>query len=61
MTKNSKEAFVSMSLEYCDAMMRESARVRLYESVDRAEADIVAGRLVDARAKSSELRVRYGL
>lgn len=61
MTKNGKEAFVSMSLDCYDALVREDARARLYESIDRAEADIVAGRLGDARAKSSELRVRYGL
>lgn len=61
MTKNGKEAFVSMSLDCYDALVREGARARLYESIDRAEADIAADRLGDARAKSSELRVWYGL
>lgn len=61
MTKNGKEAFVSMSLDCYDALVREGARARLYESINRAEVDIAAGRLGDARAKSSELRVRYGL
>ena len=61
MTKNGKEAFVSISLDCYDALVREGARARLYESIDRAEADIAADRLGDARAKSSELRVRYGL
>lgn len=60
-TKNGKDAFVSMSLDCYDAMMREGARARLYESIDRAEADIADGRLVDAHAKSFELRARYGL
>ena len=60
-TKNGKEAFVSMSLDCYDALVREGARARLYESIDRAEADIAAGRLIDARGKSSKLRARYGL
>lgn len=60
-TKNGKEAFVSMSLECYDALLREGARARLYESIDRAESDIAAGRTVDAHEKSSELRARYGL
>lgn len=61
MTKNGKEAFVSVSLDCYDALVREGTRARLYESIDRAEADIAAGRLGDACAKSFELRVRYGL
>ena len=34
-TKNGKEAFVSMSLDCYDALVREGARARLYESIDR--------------------------
>ena len=60
-TKNGKEAFVSMSMDCYEALCLEGARARLYESIDRAEADITAGRVRDARAVGSDLRARYGL
>ena len=60
-TKNGKEAFVSMSMDWYEALCLEGARARLYESIDRAEADITAGRVRDARAVGSDLRARYGL
>ena len=60
-TKNGKEAFVSMSMGCYEALLLEGARARLYESIDRAESDIVAGRTHDAKQFSANLREKYGL
>lgn len=60
-TKNGRSAFVSMTPEYYEALCLEAARSRLYQAVDRAEADIAAGHVSDARASQAALRARYGL
>ena len=60
-TNNGKEAFVSMTPEYYDKLRFEAARLDLYQSLERAEEDRKAGRVVDAREFIDELRDRYGL
>ena len=60
-TKNGKEAFVSLSMETYDALCLEAARARLYQIIDRTEADIEAGRTQEAHAALDTLRGNYGL
>ena len=60
-TKNGREAFVSMSVAEYDSLRLEAARAELYRAVDRAEADIVSGRVADMRESNAALRARYGL
>ena len=44
-----------------EALCAEAARAKLYQAIDRAEADIAAGRVTDAREVSAGLRTKYGL
>lgn len=44
-----------------EAPRAEAVRAKLYQTIDRAEADIVAGRVTDAREVSAGLRAKYGL
>ena len=44
-TKNGKEAFVSMSMDCYEALCLEGARARLYESIDRVQHYILASYL----------------
>lgn len=60
-TKNGRSAFVSMTPEHYEALRLEAARAQLYRVIDRAEADIDAGRVTDARESQASLRERYGL
>ena len=60
-TKNGYEAFAVMSLERLEALKTEAARAELYRLMDEAEADVAAGRVVDARKSQAAVRERYGL
>ena len=60
-TKNGREAFVALSMSGYEALCAEAARAKLYQAIDRAEADIDAGRVTDAREVSAGLRAKYGL
>lgn len=60
-TKNGCEAFVALSTSAYEALEMEAARSRLYQSIDRAEADIAAGRTVEAHTAINDIRSRYGL
>ena len=41
-TKNGCDAFVALSTSAYEALEIDAARLRLYQSIDRAEADIAA-------------------
>ena len=60
-TKNGCEAFLALSTSAYEALEMEAARSRLYQSIDRAEADIAAGRTVEAHTAINDIRSRYGL
>ena len=60
-TKNGYESFVAMTTQAYEALKLEAARAKLYQSIDRAEQDIAAGRTVEAHAAIADMRVRYGL
>lgn len=60
-TKNGHESFVSMSMDCYRSLCLESARARLYESLDRADADIDTGRVTDADELIESMRDRYGI
>lgn len=60
-TKNGRESFVSMSMDCYRSLCLESARARLYDSLDRAEADISSGGGVDADELIGSIRNRYGI
>lgn len=60
-TKNGSEAFVSLSMDCYEALVEDAARARLYLAIDRAEADIAAGRTQDAHEAMAQLRERCGL
>ena len=60
-TKNGREAFVALSMGSYEALCAEAARAKLYQTIDRAEADIAAGRVTDVREASAGLRAKYGL
>lgn len=59
-TKNGREALVSMSPEVYEGLRREAARARLYDMVERGLDDVRSGRTVDAKAAISGLRATYG-
>lgn len=59
-TRNGRASFVSLSMEQYDSLLLEAARSRLYRSVDRAEADVAAGRTVGASELARSLRGRVG-
>ena len=50
-----------MSMDCYRSLCLESARARLYESLDRADADIDAGRVTDADELIESMRDRYGI
>ena len=60
-TKNGCEAFVALSTSAYEALKIDAARLRLYQSIDRAEADIAAGRTIEAHVAIDDIRSRYGL
>ena len=60
-TKNGREAFVSMSVEAFESLKLEAARARLYQAVDRAESDIKNGCVTPATETSLQLKNRYGI
>lgn len=60
-TRNGGTAFVSMSPEHYEALRLEACRARLYDEIERGEADVRAGRVVDARSSITTMRERYGL
>lgn len=60
-TRNGKDAFVSMSMDEYESMKMEAARSRLYQSIDRAEAYFSEGRTHDASETIASLEARYGV
>ena len=60
-TKNGCEAFVALSTSAYEALKIDAARLRLYQSIDRAEADIAVGRTIEAHVAIDDIRSRYGL
>ncbi|MDO4849290.1 MAG: type II toxin-antitoxin system prevent-host-death family antitoxin [Coriobacteriia bacterium] len=60
-TRNGKDAFVSMSIEEYESMKLEAARSRLYQAMDRAESDFAEGRVHDASETVASLEARYGV
>lgn len=60
-TKNGCEAFVALSTSAYEALKIDAARLQLYQSIDRAEADIAAGRTIEAHVAIDDIRSRYGL
>lgn len=60
-TKNGREALVSMSPEVYEGLLREGARARLYDIVNRGLEDVHAGRVSEAKSVLNDLRVSYGL
>lgn len=60
-TTNGKVSFVAMSIEEYDALRAEGALSRLYETLDRAEADVKAGNWTSADETVARLKQRYGL
>lgn len=60
-TKNGKEALVTMSPEVYEGMLREAARARLYDIVDKGLSDVENGRSQEADAVAARLREKYGL
>lgn len=60
-TKNGQGAFVSMSLECYEALAVEAARAKLYQALDRAEDDVRAGRVRDAKEVIEGMRRSHGL
>lgn len=60
-TKNGREAFVSMSMAAYDDLRREAARAGLYRSVERGVRDVREGRERDGHDVVRALREKYGL
>ena len=60
-TRNGKDVFVSISMDEYESMKMEAARSRLYQSIDRAEADFREGRPHDASETIASLEARYGV
>lgn len=60
-TKNGREALVSMSPDVYEGLLREGTRARLYDVVNRGLEDTYSGRVSDARSVVKGLRSSYGL
>lgn len=60
-TRNGRDAYVVMTSDAYDAIRQDLARMKLYEIVDRAEAELAAGEYVEGTAFLQELRTRHGL
>lgn len=60
-TKNGREAFVSMSIEEYDGLLMEAARSRLLQRIDLAEREIAEGKYTPIEETTARLRERYGL
>ena len=59
--KNGCEAFVSLSTDAYESLKMDATRLRLYQSIDRAESDIASGKTVEAHSAIDNIRARYGL
>lgn len=59
-TKNGREAIVSMSPEVYEGLRREAVRARLYDVVERGLDDLRAGRTTGAKSATANLRATYG-
>ena len=59
-TKNGREALVSMSPEVYEGLRREAARARLYDVVERGLDEVRAGRTADAKTVIENLRAAHG-
>ena len=49
-----------MSPEVYEGLLREAARARLYDIVERGLDDVRAGRVSDAKCVTANLRAAYG-
>ena len=56
-----EESNAAMTSDAYDAIRQDLARMKLYEIVDRAEAEFAAEEYVEGTAFLQELRTRYGL
>ena len=59
-TKNGREALVSMAPEVYEGLRREAARARLYDVVERGLGDARCGNVRDAKSATASLRAAYG-
>lgn len=59
-TKNGREALVSMAPEIYEGLCMEAARAQLYDLVDKGITEAREGRTIDARQLSSALHEQYG-
>lgn len=60
-TRNGYEELVAMTPERYEALRMEAARAGLYQAIDKGEADIAAGRTVEAHDLISQIRQHHGL
>ena len=60
-TRNGYDTFAVMTMAQLEALELEARRARLYQEIDRAEADIAAGRVSDGWDSTKVARERYGL
>ena len=60
-TACNRKFIVAILLHSIHGMLYQYNRAKLYQAIDRAEADIAAGRVTDAREVSAGLRAKYGL
>lgn len=60
-TRSCSDAYVVMMSDAYDAIRQALACMKLYEIVDRAEAELAAGEYVEGTAFLQELRTRHGL
>ena len=58
---NSHKDITTPSTDKYDAPKIDAARLRLYQSINQAESDIVAGRTVEAHTAINDIRSRYRL
>lgn len=60
-TKNGREAFVSMSPACYESLMRQAALSDLYQTLDRAEAEVERGDTMLATSCIDSIKAQYGL
>ncbi len=60
-TKNGRESMAVLTPTAFEALQLESARTVLYERIDRAEQDFIAGCVVDGFEAMDRIREKYGL
>lgn len=60
-TRNGYDEFIALTPERYEALQMEAARASLYQAIDKGEADIAAGRTIDAHTLIDQVRLRHGL